>query len=825
MADDLHAPPVGETGRRGDRAPSHRQIGVAFGRFVALAVRDGRRDLEGGRGFLWSPVAFAVAAAVYFALPFEPSAMAAVLPAAVLGTAALVVRMMRPTVPVVLVAGAIAAAGFLAAKVQVEAARSPVLIHGRVMEVTGSVAAVEDRGGRGHRLRIAVAAMDPAPREGMPEVVRVTVRGGDPPPSPGDRIRVTARLGPPQAPLYPGGYDFARTAFFAGVGGVGFALGPVDPAPLAAGDLGASTGQRIQAAVERFRIAVSARIRVALPGDAGAIAAALIVGDRGAIDPGTDDDMRVSGLSHILAISGLHMALVAACLFGGLRALLALSPTVTERVPIKQVAAAVALAGTLAYLVIAGMSLATQRSAVMIAITLTAMMIGRRPFSLRNVAVAALVVFALRPDAVLDPGAQLSFAAVTALIAGFEALSARRKPPPDGGDVVRWVRWAIAVPKWIGLSMLTSLLAGIATAPIALHHFNRAAPLSLIANLLATPLVSFLIMPAGLVAALAMPLDLDGWPLVAMGAGIDGMVWIAAVVADWTPGGGTLGRPALAGTLTVVAGGLWLCLWTGRARLVGIPVVLLGLALSPMGARPDLIVAGDGRRAMVILDGQAYLLGRPDTFETAIWLAAIGDPRDPLDPSLVAGVRCDAEACILREPAERVGASASEPSGILPGPADRTVGSDTIAVREPEERTGASASKPSGILRKQADHTGVSGSDTVALREPPNVAGARAFDLAGIMRDSADRAGTRGPDAGTLRESANLTGARTSDLAGPFRIAGQPHRDLVGRGGRRPVLAALVKHPAAFADECPHALLIVASIPAPDWCRAMTTVL
>ncbi len=614
----------------------------------AAVARDMRRDLEAGRGFLWWPVGLGCGAAAYFALPAEPPLAIALLPAAMLVTAVVVVRLLRPAAPPLLLAAALVSSGILAGKLQVEAASGPVLSASRAYDLVGTVVAVEDRGNRGHRLRVRVENLEPRPREGVPGLVRLTLRGAADPPGPGSRIRVAARLGPPQAPVYPGGYDFGRVAFLAGIGGVGFALGPVEPAPDGGED--PPLELRATAAVERFRIAVSARIRETLPGDPGAIAAALVVGDRGAIDPATDEAMRISGLSHVLSISGLHMALVAACLFGGLRALMALWPRLALTVPIKQVAAAVALAGTLAYLVIAGMSLPTQRSAIMIAITLGAVILGRQPFSMRNVAVAALVVVALRPDAVLDPGAQMSFAAVAALIAGYEALAARRRPPADRGDVNPVVRLLWAVPVWIGLSMLTSLLAGIATAPIALHHFNRAAPLGLVANLLATPLVGFVIMPAGLAAALAMPFGLDGPPLAVMGAGIEGMLWIARVVADWTPAGGTLGRPALAGTLLVVAGGIWIALWTGRARLVGLPVLIAGLALMPAAARPDVVVAGDGRRALVVLEDRAILVGRPDTFETGIWLAALGDSRDPLDPTLAAGVRCDPEACVLRRP-------------------------------------------------------------------------------------------------------------------------------------------------------------------------------
>ncbi len=217
-------------------------------------------------------------------------------------------------------------------------------------------------------------------------------------------------------------------------------------------------------------------MRDRLPGDTGAIAAALLVGDRGGIDPETDHAMRVSGLSHVLSISGLHMALVAACLFGGLRALMAAIPPLALRLPVKKIAAAFALAGTTGYFVISGMEVPAERSAIMIGATLVAILMDRRALSLRVVAVAALIVLLVQPQAVLDPGAQMSFAAVVGLVAGFEAVADRLKPR-DGGDVNLLVRGVERLGRWMALSALTSLIAGLATAPIALHHFNRVAPL------------------------------------------------------------------------------------------------------------------------------------------------------------------------------------------------------------------------------------------------------------------------------------------------------------------------------------------------------------
>lgn len=633
--------------RRGGEWP--RRAAGAASAWLAAAVADLRRDLDEGRGFLWTPVALGLGEALYFLLPFEPDGRV-VAGAAVAAAVVAALAAARRRLGTALVLALLVVAGVVVADAATRFAATPRPERQRTVQLEGVVESVEDREGRGFRVILRPTRMDPAPRAGLPRRVRVTVRGLDDPPRPGSGLAMSARLGPPPGPLIPGGYDFARVAWFQGVGAVGFALGR--PTPLAAvPEPDMATAAAL--AVEDFRQRVSRRIREILPGDTGAIAAALIVGDRGAIDPATDHAMRISGLSHVLSISGLHMALVAACLFAGIRALLAAVPWAVLHWPVKKIAAAAALLGTTAYLVVSGMGVPTQRSAIMIGVTLAAVLLDRQAMSLRTVAVAALAILLLQPEAVLDPGAQMSFASVVALVAGFEALRpwiGRDEMP----DVNRAVRAFDAAAKWIGLSLATSLIAGVATAPIALHHFDRVAPLGLLANLAATPLVSFVIMPAAVATAFAAPLGLERWPLVVMGAGIDGMTGIAEVAAAWTPSGGVIGRPLPVGTLLVVAGGLWFLLWRRRARLFGLPLVLAGAAIGPFGGGFDLVVAGDGRGALVRrADGGLALVGKPGDFEATLWLAALGDPRPPDDVSLAAGVACDPDACILAGPGGR----------------------------------------------------------------------------------------------------------------------------------------------------------------------------
>nr|WP_246329482.1 ComEC/Rec2 family competence protein [Chthonobacter rhizosphaerae] len=716
-----------------DRAPGRRRRerrSVWRERFAAArdrARREIEHDLAEGRGFLWLPVALMAGIALWFALPSVPIVAAIAGAAGLIAVAVRADRAGRPSL--LLAAAATGAIGWLAAEASTALSEAPRLGRPWTGVVAGHLMAVEDRESRGIRVLVAVHHLESYRRGRAPLRVQVIVRGPVPDGllRPGAAVRLKARLAPPSPPLYPGGYDFARVAWFDRIGATGFTIAPPEPwadSPPAPGLL------RAWAEVESVRQQVATRVRATLPGDTGAIAAALMVGDRGAIDAETDRAMQVSGLSHVLSISGLHMSLVAFGLFKAVRLLVALWPRAALEWPVKRWAAGAALVGAGLYLLVSGMSVATVRSAAMVALACVAVMVDRRPFSLRLVAVAALVVFAVDPVSVLEPGAQMSFISVAALIAAYEGWREAR-PMGDPPDVNLAVRVATAVGLWTLGCMATSLIAGLATGPIALYHFGRLAPLGIVSNLLATPVIAFLIMPAGVMSAIAMPFGLDGWTLPAMGLGIDIMIAIAVMVADWTPGGGSFGRPSLAGTLLMVAGGLWLMLWTGRVRFAGLALVAAGLVLAPLERAPDLVVSGTGRRVLYAdPSGRLHVLGRADAFETNLWLAARGAPPARETDTLSDGVRCDAEACVLAEDG----------------------------------------------------------------------------------RAAAGKLGRRRKGAGQGERQEDAAGGAATGWADP------------GRPGRRSLIA-LVRQPAAFADECATARLVVTPLVAPRWCRALTTVI
>ncbi len=607
-----------------------------------------------GRLFLWLPVFLALGAAGYFALPREPMLIALALATGVLLAIALRVRS-RPVLHAALAAAVAFAAGMTLAKLRTEAVRAPILDRERTVTFAGTIERVEGAE-RGLRLTVRLSDIDdrvPAPNR--PERIRISVRSDAPHLFPGAAIEGLARLRPPQGPVLPGGYDFARTNFFNGIGATGFSYGTPD-ARKRIGAEAETVADGFSTGIERIRDALSERIRETLTGDAGAVAVALIVGDRQGIAPDTADALRHAGLAHILAISGLHMALVGGVVFWMVRAFLALFPDLATRHPIRKWAAAAALLTGAGYLLVSGMGIATQRAFIMAVIVLIAVLVDRPALTMRSVALAALVVVALAPESVVGPSFQMSFAAVIALVAGYEILSGRQDRKPDGrsGEVPRGraARVANKLSRYVVGLALTSLIAGLATAPVAAFHFHRIAPFGLIANLAAMPVVAMLIMPAGVLSMAAVPFGLDPLVLPVMGAGIDMVIAISRTVADWTPHGGVIGRVPL-GTVSMLAVALvWFSLWRTRMRWFAVVPALLGLAVVPFAARPDILIAADGKVAALRgADGRLRVAaGRGTTFVVSNWLTADGDRRAADDPSLKRGLGCDAFGCVLASP-------------------------------------------------------------------------------------------------------------------------------------------------------------------------------
>ena len=464
-----------------------------------------------GRLFLFVPVLLAIGIGVYFALPREPVAVEWAGVAAAMGALVWLSRRVAEEVAPLVLMGAFIAAGCLAAGARAALVAAPVLQYRYFGAIEGRIVKIDRSATDAVRLTLDQVVLERVARACTPERVRVSLHGqqGFIVPEPGLRVMTTGHLGPPPGPSEPGGFDFRRLAWFERLGAVGYTRVPV--LALAPADQGAA-GLRIH----RLRMRISAAVQAHLQGDAGGFAAAILTGDRSGIEAARMEELRRSNLAHLLAISGLHMGLLTGFVFGLLRLVMALVPPFALRAPTRKIAALGALGAGAFYLVLSGGNVATERAFIMVGVMLVAVLLDRRAISLRSVAMAATLILILRPEALVQAGFQMSFAATVALVAVFQWLTQERG-------------WRARIPRWgwpVVSVVICSLVAGIATAPIAAASFNRIAEYGLIANLLAVPLMGLVVMPAAVLAALLAPFGLEWVGLRLMGPAID---WILLV--------------------------------------------------------------------------------------------------------------------------------------------------------------------------------------------------------------------------------------------------------------------------------------------------------
>jgi competence protein ComEC len=502
---------------------------------------------------------------------------------------------------------------------------------------------IEPRPTRGQRLTIRVVELENHPPHQRPVRVRVRTITETSTLQPGDAVRLKANLRPPPGPSLPGDYDFARAAWFQALGAVGYSRS----APEIATDLPVPPlSLQVTAAIARVRQAIGRRVVEALPGQAGAIANALITGERGGISEATNQAFRDAGLFHVLSISGLHMVIMAGAVFFTIRLALAAVPAIALRYPIKKWAAAGAMLGAFFYLLISGAAIATVRSYIMISIMFLAVMLDRPAVALRNVALAALAILIVWPESLFDPGFQMSFAAVVALVSAYEWLR-RREEEPRPVMLQGALRHGLLF--FAGI-VASTLIAGLAVAPFGVYHFHNTQQFAILANLIAIPICNVIVMPAALAALALMPLGLEAWPLAAMGWGIEAMVRCA----NWVAGlPGAVGRvPAIptCAFVLVVAGGLWCALWARRWRLLGLVPIVAGLMLAPTGRRPDVLVGRGAELVAVRTDAGklSALATRGSTFELGRWLEHDGDARTPAEVARAQAFRCDRQGCTAR---------------------------------------------------------------------------------------------------------------------------------------------------------------------------------
>lgn len=610
-----------------------------------------------GNGFLFVPIFLAAGILIYFALPNEPPLLPIVAGLIVLGGVALR-ESLSPSVRLLLLTLAILGAGMLAAKLETLRAATPMLGSEISTRLTGRVERIEQLSSGRTRLTLEVLATARPELRYAPDRVRTTARVVPPGLRPGDVVEGVARLMPPSGPVRPQSFDFAFNSYFDGIGGIGYFLSNPE---IATGHPPAHTSYRLWAMMEGWRLRMAYRISDQIGGPEGAIAAALITGIRGGIPESTNEALRIAGLYHVISISGLHMALVGGTVMLAMRAGFALAPTFSARRPVKKYAAATALLAAAFYLLMSGSDIAAQRSFLMLAVMLVAILADRSALTMRNLAISAIIILLISPHEVVGPSFQMSFAATAALVAAYAAWTGRREGKGYGRPLIvsPAVRVLGKTTKYAAGMAMTSVVAGAATALFSAWHFQQVSPMGLFANVAAMPFVSILVMPMAVLASVLMPLSLDGPPLQVMGFGIGAMNAIAYWLAERSAFDAT-GAIPLPAVLTLTTALAILTMSGSALRWSAAPLLLIGAVLLFNRTTPNVMISEDARTVAMVLDNSRLAVNRtrPQAFTIDNWQRALNavqlvKPNTGENPDEGA-FWCDDAVCIARHSSGRL---------------------------------------------------------------------------------------------------------------------------------------------------------------------------
>ncbi len=619
--------------------------------------------LEQARWVLWVPVAFAAGVVFYFAAPTEPSLRVSGLPLVASASLSILclarLRSKNSPQTVLWLCGALltvcCSAGFLTTKIRTEIVRAPVIERKMgPLDVVGTIEEVwpqsNENSKMSWRLTLRPSQIGRLEKEKLPRRVRLTVRSDAQELRPGDMVRMRAILMPLPGPAIPNGFDYARTAWFDRIGGLGFALGKPHVIPSQSPQAGLHN--QFVTSIANLRYNISEQIQSTIAGPAGAVASALVVGVRHSIPPDTAEAFRATGMAHLLAISGLHMAMVAGLAYFVFRLGLTLIPAFALRLPVRKWAAILGLLTATAYLLLSGASVSTQRAYIMISLVFLAVLNDRQAISMRTVAAAAFVVLLVSPESAIEVGFQMSFAAVVALIAVYETWQYRaaRVGTQEYGLIANIGR---KIFLYFGGVAVTSIIAGLATGFFATYHFNRIATFGVASNLIVMPLVSVFIMPAIFWALILLPFGLEQFALKPMELGINSVIGLISEIQSWPGAEQYVPQWPKASLSAIVIGGLWLALWRQPWRLLGLAPLILGYAILPFATPPDIFIERDGKNiGMLTKRGDLVILfENRSRFAQESWKRSSGiHPDASVRPNQDEAFSCDVLACVARLP-------------------------------------------------------------------------------------------------------------------------------------------------------------------------------
>ncbi|MCE3231810.1 MAG: ComEC family competence protein [Rickettsiaceae bacterium] len=586
---------------------------------------------------LWFPVFFCIGIVFYFTLPFEPRLIYGITIFLVSSILALTFRK-KSAFFLVFLTSAVISSGFVAANIRTLSIVAPVLQKETgIKKITGVVSEIQAMPS-GSRFIITNPAIEGVDATDTPEKIRVIVRTNDNGANPGDTVLFLASLSPPPQAAIPGGYDFSRYAFFEQIGAVGYSISSIEVI---------NKSNISDSFIEKVRQKIVNNILENTDPKPGNIAVALLVGEQSGIDKTIRDEWRVSGISHILSISGLHLTLAAAIFYFFSRALLAMIPVIALRFNIKKWAAAIAILSSFAYLLISGAPVPAQRSFIMTSLILIAIIIDRTGAPLRSIAFAAIIILIFMPESALDPSFQMSFASVIALISCYELVSNIIGSETKKSIIKRTIFYFLGI-------IASSLIAGIATAPFTIYHFNNFSSYGILTNLIAIPITSFIVMPAGVITLLLMPFGLESVGLVPMCWGIELVSGAAKYITSLPQPVSSLPQLPDASLILMAIGGLWFCLWLTKLRYLGAIPVLLGVALAQYTHVPDIIIDESGKLFAVKIDERFVFSNKnQEKYSRETWQKKFGSSETEIIEDEKSGkdtaINCDAIGCIYKK--------------------------------------------------------------------------------------------------------------------------------------------------------------------------------
>lgn len=589
-------------------------------------------ESEHDRLILFAPFCMALGIIAYFSLTYEPNALAG--GGAFLAMAGLVyANRKRAYLYYVCIALTLGAFGFTLAQYRTHSVNMVALKAPMPFAKVSAMLEQIEQTPKGSKLYLDNVVIEGLAKEETPQRITLTLKSYNDDLRSGQNISVLAGLFPPPQAALPGGFDFARHYYFKGIGAVGYGMPPVTINKAAD-----QTSLALWFSELRHRVTQSIRSQFDEP--AGSIAAAFVTGQTASIPESVNEDMRIAGIYHLLAVSGLNLSIVAGIAFFTVRLLLAAIPALALRYNIKKWAAAAALVFSFLYLQLAGSPVSAERAFLMVSLIFIAIMLDRDPSPMRAIAAAAVIILCITPEAVLSASFQLSFSATTAIVAAYESIMAGLRKRAVGIGLQRLVVYFYAVAG-------TALVAWVGTEPFIIYHFHQFSTYSLLTNTLAEPLVSFVLMPLVVLGVALLPLGLGFIAFTPMQYALDMLNALARWVAGLPHAMLLVPSPTDTGFFIIVCALVWLYLWRGWIRLLGIPFIVAGFFTCSLYETPDLLVSGDGKQVAVRMEnGEAYMLkGRAGSFVSEQWSRAM--LVQDMENRKSSPANCDKQGCLI----------------------------------------------------------------------------------------------------------------------------------------------------------------------------------